>query len=89
MVFDLWLVNFDPLCVFLCFKVRCLWSLIMIDGSEKRNYEGGFWTLEFACLWKAQISFPLLLSLVHHNAFQMWRNSKILPKYFLNWLIKI
>ena len=21
----LWLVNFDPLCVFLCFKVRCLW----------------------------------------------------------------
>ena len=22
----LWLVNFDPLCVFLCFKVHCLWS---------------------------------------------------------------
>ena len=27
---------------------------IMIDGSEKRNCGGGFWTLEFSCLWKAQ-----------------------------------
>ena len=25
-VYDLWLVNFDPFCVFLCFKVRCLVS---------------------------------------------------------------
>ena len=25
-VCDLWLANFDPFCVFLCFKVRCLWS---------------------------------------------------------------
>ena len=25
-VCDLWLVDFDPFCVFLCFKVRCLWS---------------------------------------------------------------
>ena len=49
MVCDLWLVDFDPFCVFLCFKVRCLF-----DGSEKRNCEGIFWTLEFACLWKAQ-----------------------------------
>ena len=24
--------------------------VIMIDGSEKRNCEGGFWALEFACL---------------------------------------
>ena len=24
--------------------------VIMIDGSEKRNCEGGFLTLEFACL---------------------------------------
>ena len=23
---DLWLVDFDPFCVFLCFKVYCLWS---------------------------------------------------------------
>ena len=23
---DLWLVDFDPFCVFLCFKVHCLWS---------------------------------------------------------------
>ena len=28
--------------------------VIMIDGSEKRNFEGDFWTLEFACVWKAQ-----------------------------------
>ena len=29
--------------------------VIMINGSQKRNCEGGFWlTLEFACLWKAQ-----------------------------------
>ena len=28
--------------------------IIMIDGSEKRSSEGGFWTLKFACLWKAQ-----------------------------------
>ena len=28
--------------------------VIMIDGSEKRNCEGGFWTSELACLWKAQ-----------------------------------
>ena len=24
---DLWLVDFDPFCVFLCFKVHCLWWL--------------------------------------------------------------
>ena len=24
--------------------------VIMIDGSEKRNCEGGFWALEFACV---------------------------------------
>ena len=29
--------------------------VIMIDGSEKRNCESGFWTLEFPCLWKAQL----------------------------------
>ena len=44
MVCDLWLVDLDPFC----------FVVIMIDGSEKRNCEGGFWTLEFACLWKAQ-----------------------------------
>ena len=91
-VCDLWLVDFDPFCVFLCFKgrfsiqqkfrfeiseiPRAQWNgtfrlhrpdpshralegsllviVILIDGSEKRNCEGGFWTLEFACLWKAQ-----------------------------------
>ena len=28
--------------------------VIMIDSNEKRNCEGGFWTLEFASLWKTQ-----------------------------------
>ena len=41
------------LCVFV-FQGSLLVIVIMIDGSQKRNCEGGFWTLEFACLWKAQ-----------------------------------
>ena len=53
MVSDLWLVDFDPFCVFV-FQGSLLVIVIMIDGNEKRNCEGGFWTLEFACLWKAQ-----------------------------------
>ena len=36
------------------FQGSLLVIVIMIDGSEKRNCEGGVWTLEFACLWKAQ-----------------------------------
>ena len=52
-VCDLWLVKFDPFCVSM-FQGSLLVIVIMIDGSEKRNREGGFWTLEFACLWKAQ-----------------------------------
>ena len=34
------------------FQGSLLVMVIMIDGSEKRNCERGFWTLEFACLWK-------------------------------------
>ena len=37
----------------LCISVftgSLLVTVIMIDGSEKRNCEGGFLTLEFACL---------------------------------------
>ena len=37
MVCDLGLVNFDPFCVFLCFKIPFLVIVIMIDGSGKRN----------------------------------------------------
>ena len=36
------------------FQGSLLGIVIMIDGSEKRNCESGFWTLEFACFWKAQ-----------------------------------
>ena len=53
MVLDLWLVGFDPFCVSV-FQGSLLVIVIMIDGSEKSNCEGGFWTFEFACLWKAQ-----------------------------------
>ena len=48
---DLWLVDFDPFSVF---QGSWLVIVIMIDGSEKHNCEDGFWTLEFASLWKAQ-----------------------------------
>ena len=50
MVCDLWLVDFNPFRVFLCFKVRCLWSraaknvivkaafeLLSLHVCEKRN----------------------------------------------------
>ena len=36
------------------FQGSLLVIVIMIDGSEKHNSEGGVWTLELACLWKAQ-----------------------------------
>ena len=36
------------------FQGSLLVIVIMIDASKKRNCERGFWTLEFACLWKAQ-----------------------------------
>ena len=43
------------LCVSL-FQGSLLVIVIMIDGSDKHNCEFGFWTLEFACFWKAQLS---------------------------------
>ena len=64
------LVDFDLFCVFLCFQVRCLWSYFVIDGSEKRNCEGGFWTLEFACLWKFTDMLQSMGLSVHWNT--MW-----------------
>ena len=56
MVCDLWLVDLNPFCLFLCFKVlRVLVIVIMIDGSEKCNCEGGFWTLEFRMVVKSTV----------------------------------
>ena len=49
MICDLFLVDLDPFCVFVCFMV-CLVIVKMIDGSIKSNCEGNFQTLEFACL---------------------------------------
>ena len=34
----------------LCVSVSLFVNVIMIDSSEKRNFEGGFGRLEFACL---------------------------------------
>ena len=48
------MVNYD---LFSVFQGSLLVIVIMIDGNEKRNCEGGqggFWTLEFACLWKVE-----------------------------------
>ena len=52
----LWCVigGFRSLLCVSVFQGSLLVIVIMIDGSEKRDCEGGFWTLEFACLWKAQ-----------------------------------
>ena len=54
MVCDLcdWWISIHYVCF--CVKGSLLVIVIMIDGSEKRNCEGGFWTSEFACFWKAQ-----------------------------------
>ena len=57
MVFDLWLVDFEPLCEFLS-QGLLLVIVMMINGSEKRNCEGGFWASQFACFWKAQWPAP-------------------------------
>ena len=62
------------------FQGSLLVIIIMIDGSEKRNCEGGFWTLEFAFLWKAQYE-PQL-----HMAFQCSANLSI-PASFCIWRV--
>ena len=53
----LWFVigGFQSILCVSVFQGSLLVIIIMIDGSEKCNScEGGLWTLEFACLWKAQ-----------------------------------
>ena len=34
MVCDLWLEDIDPSCVFLCFKVCCLWSELWLEAAK-------------------------------------------------------
>ena len=57
------------LCVSVVFQGLLLVIVTMIDGSKKCNREGGFWTLEFACLWKVQqnrsIYYMLLIKINH------------------------
>ena len=68
------------------FQGSLLVIVIMIDGSENAVVKAAFELLKSSHVCKSvvslKISFPLSLS-------TLWRNSKILPKYFLNWLIKI
>ena len=57
---DLWLVKFPSVWGVSVLQGSLLVIVIMIDGSEKRNCEGAFWTLEFACLWKVQYFLPFV-----------------------------
>ena len=52
----LWIVigGFRSILCVSVFQGSLLVIIIMIDDSEKCNCEGSFWTLELACLWKAQ-----------------------------------
>ena len=52
----LWFVigGFQSVLCVSVFQGSLLLIVIMIDGSEKRNCEGGFCTIEFAHLWKVQ-----------------------------------
>ena len=54
MVCDLWFGGFPSVLCVSEFHGSLLMIVIMIDGCENRNSEGGFWSLEFAFLWKAQ-----------------------------------
>ena len=55
MVYDLWLVDFDPFCVFLCFKVSLLVIVMLIDGSEKCICEGGLSNFRVRVFWKSAL----------------------------------
>ena len=46
--------GFRPVLCVSVFQGSLLVIVIMIDGREKRNWEGGLWTLEIASLGKAQ-----------------------------------
>ena len=48
------IVGFRSVLFVSVFQGLFLVIVIMIDIREKRNCEGGFWTLGFACLWKEQ-----------------------------------
>ena len=42
MVCDFWLVDFNPFCVFLCFKVRCLWSQLWSTAAKNAIVKAAF-----------------------------------------------
>ena len=52
----LWIVigGFRSILCVSVFQGSFLVIIIMIDNIEKRNCEGSFWALEFACLWIVQ-----------------------------------
>ena len=51
MVWDLWLVDFSPFCVFV-FKGSLLVIVIMIDGSEKRLVVKATLELQSSCVFE-------------------------------------
>ena len=83
MVFDLWLVGFNPFCVF---QGSLLGIIIMIDGSKKHDCEGGFWTLKFACLWKAQWILHVMSKCIFFVLLTPCRFTKPLCQRDLCWL---
>ena len=42
MVCDVWWVDFDPFCVFLCFKVRCLWAKLWSTAAKNAIVRAAF-----------------------------------------------
>ena len=48
-----WWISIHFVCFFLC-QGSLLVIVIKTYSSEKCNREGGFWTSEFMCFWKAQ-----------------------------------
>ena len=76
-VYDLWLVDFDPFFEFLCFKVRCLWSYC--DQNPTLNIFDRFhpWTSDFQIsmrqkYWRFRLTFEIvkvLLSAVCKQSF--------------------
>ena len=78
-------MDFDLLCLFLCFGVSCLYIfVIMIYCSKKRNCEGGLRTSEFVCFWKARL-FRLIQDRV---CFVSWRVCLICLNVKFSHLIK-
>ena len=108
MVCDLWLVAHQSqieriesvfrsgLCVSV-FQGSLLVIVIIVEGSEKRNCEGGFWTLEFVCekrsknnkneLWKT-VSFTSCQKPTTAICFNLLQVCPSVPQFVFTVLLK-